>query len=74
MIDINTAANIQVRDALHLQNVMQLHDKSLLDSVDFEAWKLYVASTLITPGGKDAWKYNREFITPTIVTLLEKYL
>ncbi len=64
----------QGRDVLHVQNVMQLHDKGLLDSVDFEAWKAYGAASLITPGGKEAWKYNREQITPTVVTLLEKYV
>ena len=64
----------QGREVLHVQNVMQLHDKGLLDSVDFEAWKAYGAASLITPGGKEAWKYNREQITPTVVTLLEKYV
>ena len=64
----------QGRDVLHVQNVMQLHRKGLLDSVDFEAWIAYGASGLITPGGKEAWKYNREQITPTVVNLLEKYL
>jgi hypothetical protein len=64
----------QIRDVLHVQNVMQLHDKGLLDSVDFEAWKAYGAASLVTPGGKEAWKYNREAITPTVVTLLEKYI
>ena len=67
-------ANMQVRDVLHLQNVMQLHDKGLLDSVDFEAWTAYAASSLVTTGGKAVWKYNREALTPTVRTLLEKYL
>ena len=64
----------QGRDVLHVQNVMQLHDKGLLDSVDFEAWKAYGAASLTTPGGKEAWKYNREQITPTVVNLLEEYV
>jgi hypothetical protein len=67
-------ANMQIRDVLHVQNVMQLHDKGLLDSVDFDAWKAYAAASLATPGGKEVWKYNRESITPTVVTVLEKYL
>ena len=67
-------ANMQTRDVLHLQNVMQLHDKGLLDSVDFEAWKAYAAASLATPGGQEAWKYNRILITPTVVTVLEKYM
>ena len=65
---------MQAREILHVQNVMQLHGKGLLDSVDFEAWKAYGAGSLITPGGKEAWKYNREQLTPTVVNLLEKYL
>jgi hypothetical protein len=65
---------MQARDVLHVQNVMQLHDKGLLDSVDFEAWKAYGAASLVTPGGKEVWKYNRESITPTVVTVLEKYV
>jgi hypothetical protein len=67
-------ANMQIRDVLHVQNVMQLHDKGLLDSVDFDAWKAYGAASLVTPGGKEVWKYNRESITPTVVTVLEKYV
>lgn len=64
----------QGRDVLHVQNVMQLHQKGLIDSVDFEAWIAFGAASLISPGGKEAWKYNREQITPTVVNLLEKYL
>ena len=67
-------ANMQIRDVLHLQNVMQLHDRGLLDSVDLEAWKGYAAASLATVGGKEVWKYNREALTPTVVTMLEKYL
>ena len=67
-------AIMQARDVLHVQNVMQLHGKGLLDSVDFEAWKAYGVASLITPGGKEAWKYNREQLTPTAVNMLEKYL
>jgi hypothetical protein len=67
-------ANMQIRDVLHLQNVMQLHNKGLLDSVDLEAWKGYAAASLVTLGGKEVWKYNRESLTPTVVTLLEKYM
>lgn len=65
---------MQAREILHVQNVMQLHEKGLLDSIDFEAWKAYGAGSLVTPGGKEAWKYNREQITPTVVKLLETYL
>jgi hypothetical protein len=74
MIEQTQFTIAQGRDILHVQNVMQLHDKGLLDSVDFEAWIAYGAASLITPGGKEAWKYNREQITPTVVTLLEKYV
>jgi hypothetical protein len=65
---------MQIRDVLHLQNVMQLHDKGLLDSVDFDAWKVYAAASLATPGGKVAWEYNKKALTSTVVTLLDKYM
>ncbi len=65
---------MQAREILHVQNVMQLHEKGLLGSIDFEAWKAYGAGSLACPGGKEAWKYNREQLTPTVVNLLEKYL
>jgi hypothetical protein len=64
----------QTRQVLHLQNVMQLYDRGLLDEIDFEAWVSHSASVLITPGGKAAWEYNRNSITPTVVSLLEEYI
>jgi hypothetical protein len=64
----------QTRQVLHLQNVMQLYDRGLLDEIDFEAWVSHIASVVITPGGKVAWEYNRNSITPTVVSLLEAYI
>ena len=64
----------QTLHVLHLQNVMQLYDRGLLDEIDFEAWVSHVASLLITPGGKVAWEYNQNSITPTVVSLLEEYI
>lgn len=64
----------QTREVLHIQNVMQLHERGLLDKVDFEAWVSHVASLLTTNGGKFAWEYNRNSITPTVVALLDDYI
>jgi hypothetical protein len=67
-------ANHQAREILQVQNVMQLYESGLLNEVDFEAWIAHVASTLITPGGKVAWGFNRNTITPTVVALLDNYI
>jgi hypothetical protein len=67
-------ANHQSREVIQVQNIMQLHEGGLLTAIDFEAWVSHVASLLITPGGQIAWGYNRNSITPTVVTLLEKYI
>ena len=64
----------QTREVLHLQNVMQLYKRGLLDKVDFEAWVSHVASVLTTNGGKSAWEYNRNSITPTVVALIDDYI
>ena len=67
-------SNHQTREVLQLQNVMQLYDSGLVTETDFEAWLSHIASTLITPGGEVAWRFNRKTITPTVVGLLEKYI
>jgi hypothetical protein len=67
-------SNHQAREVLQVQSIMQLYDSKLIDAVDFETWVSHVASTLITPGGKVAWGYNRNSVTPTVASLLEKYI
>ena len=67
-------ADHQAREVIQMQNIMQLHEAGLLSAIDFEAWVSHIASTLITPGGKIAWGYNRNTITPTVIELIEKYI
>ena len=62
------------RDVIHMPNVMQYHDKKLIDDVDYEAWLAYTAAVITTPGGNACWKAMRQAYTPTIVAVLDRYL
>ena len=63
-----------LREVFHMQNVMQLHKRGLLDTVDYETWLAYTAAHIKTPGGQETWKRLKVSITPTIVKTIEAFL
>jgi hypothetical protein len=65
---------IMSEHVLHMQNIMQLHDRGLVSEEDHEAWLAFVASVLVTPGGSDIWKIIRVTIAPTVVRSIERFI
>ena len=63
-----------VEQVLHMQNVMQLHEAGLINNVDHEAWLVWTASMLRTPGGQVVWPQLQNAVAPTIIQLLTKHL
>jgi hypothetical protein len=62
-----------VREVFHMQNIMQLHTRGLLSSVDYETWLAFTAAQLKTPGGISSWRSQKASLTPTIVETIEAY-
>ncbi len=63
-----------VETVLQMQNVMQLHDEGILDEVNYEAWLVYTAAILRTPGGAVAWPQVAAVVSPDIADELKKFL
>lgn len=63
-----------VETVLQMQNVIQLHDEGILDDVNYEAWLVYTAAILRTPGGAIAWPQVSSIVSPTIVDELARFL
>ncbi len=59
---------------LQMHNVMQLHDEGILAEVDYEAWLVYTAAILRTPGGVYAWPQVAGIVTPNIRDVLAEHL
>ncbi len=57
-----------------MQQVMQLSERGLLPSTDFDAWLAYTASVFQSPGGKAIWPIMRTTVTPTVAILIDEYL
>jgi len=56
------------------QQAMQLHQRGLLQEVDYDAWIYYVASLIQTPGGSKVWPSIEATITPTIREVINDYI
>jgi len=63
-----------VETVLQMQNVMQLHDEGILDDVNYEAWLVYTAAILRTPGGSIVWPQVSAIVSPTIADELANFL
>ena len=66
--------NQMVTNILQVQNVIQFYEKGLVTAVDYEAWLTYIASIVITPGGKKWWQTSKVMFTPTIVAALDQFI
>jgi hypothetical protein len=63
-----------VRQMLHFQNVMQLHDHGLISATDYAAWETHAATFICTPGGGDWWKHKKAEFTPTLVAAIDGHM
>jgi hypothetical protein len=66
--------NQMVVNILHVQNVIQFHEKGLVNDVDYKAWLTFIASIVVTPGGKEWWPSSKVMFTPTIVAVLDQFI
>ena len=63
-----------LREIFHMQNIMQLHTRGLLNDVDYQTWLAFTAAVLKTPGGQACWDSQTVSLTPTIVETIETYM
>ena len=63
-----------VETVLQMQNVMQLHGEGILDEANYEAWLVYTAAILRTPGGAAVWPQVAAIVSPTIADELHRFL
>lgn len=63
-----------VEAVVQMQNVMQLHGEAILDEVNYEAWLMYTAAVLRTPGGAAVWPQVAAIVSPTIADELHEFL
>jgi hypothetical protein len=59
---------------LQMQNIMQFHEHGLIKDVDYETWLRFLASHVMTPGGKRWWVDTKNVFTPTVVAAIDEYL
>ena len=62
------------KEVFHMQNVMQFHEKGLIEDVDYQAWLAFTAAILKTPGGNQCWNQMKISYSPTIVETMDTYL
>jgi hypothetical protein len=63
-----------LREIFHMQNIMQLHRRGLLNDIDYQTWLAFTAAVLKTPGGQACWDNQTVSLTPTIVETIETYM
>ena len=61
-------------EILHMQNVVQLRERGLIDEIDYEAWLTYIASIVKTPGGMECWGNIRIGLTASMVDVIETFI
>ena len=66
--------HMMVDYVFHLQNVMQLRDRGILDEVDFEAWNVHVVGAVASSGGLKWWETMAAYFTATIRGHLDQEL
>ena len=66
--------HMMVDYVFHLQNVMELRDRGILEDVDFEAWNVHVLGAVASPGGLVWWDTMAAYFTATIRGHLDKEL
>ena len=65
---------IMTNEMLHMQNIVQLRRRKLMDDVDYETWLRYSASLIRTPGGAAVWPTLKAILTPTVTEAIDAYL